>query len=53
LFDQRGREIYLFLPYGVHQSKLANGLTKTGDPFIVTSRNWLTVCAVASMTTSY
>jgi uncharacterized protein (DUF1697 family) len=46
---RNGQVIYFFLPQGVHQSKLASGLSKMGNQVVVTSRNWTTVCAVAAL----
>jgi uncharacterized protein (DUF1697 family) len=40
-FHLVGRNLYLFLPHGVHASKLAGGLAKLSTP--VSSRNWKTM----------
>ncbi|WP_040948798.1 DUF1697 domain-containing protein [Gorillibacterium massiliense] len=50
-FRVNGRDIYLFLPQGVRDSKLAAALSKLGVP--ATARNWNTVRKLADMIKSF
>lgn len=47
----RGREIYLWTPYGMHASKLAAALTRNGGRD-GTVRNWRTAQALVDLTAS-
>jgi uncharacterized protein (DUF1697 family) len=45
----RGRDVYLWLPYGVARSKLTNALFDRGFATVSTVRNWRTVQRLVEM----
>jgi uncharacterized protein (DUF1697 family) len=48
-FAVSGRELYLWLPNGSHDSKLARAMSKKPDGGTSTMRNWNTVRKLAEM----